>query len=93
MPDHRLDRQLDRLAVDQDRQPGQLAERAGFSARNAPYRMRNVATTKNVNVCRLQPQRRPEDVGDAERLEPERVDVVGERRAAAEDEDGERRRG
>ena len=27
-PDHRFDRQLDRLAVDQDRQTGELAERA-----------------------------------------------------------------
>ena len=87
--EHRLDRQLERLAVDQDRAAGELAEVRRLQREKRAVERRAKVTAANAGE-RPPPAMfsdLPEDVDEAERVEPERVDVVGERGAAAEDED------
>ena len=64
--------------------PAISPRRAGFSARNAPYSTANVISGEGQEGRRLDVQRRPEHRRIAERLEPERFDVIRQRRPAAE---------
>ena len=68
--------------------PPMSPSRAGFSARNAPYRTRKVAIANALKMTRLHVERRPENGRVAQRVEPQRVDVVGQRRSAAQDHRG-----
>ena len=63
---------------------------AGFSARKAPIEDGEGDEREQEEDARLERERRPEDVREAERGEPERVDVVRQRRPAAEEDDGQR---
>ena len=88
--ENRFDRQLDRLAVDENGHAGQLAEPRRLRARDTtPYRTRNVTAAKPMNTAawRLSVFQNtsmyPSDV------EPERLDVVRQRRPAAEHDRGQ----
>jgi hypothetical protein len=87
--DHRFDRQLDRLPVDQDRQPRELAELVRLQREKRSVEDEEGGGKEERERLALQAQRCPEDVGDAERFEPQRVDVVGQQSTAGQDEDGD----
>jgi len=86
-PQHRFDRQLDRLSVDQNRKAGQLAEARRLQRHERSVQDDERRERERAEDGRLQVQCFPEDGAVAERIEPQRVDVVGERRAAAEQQD------
>ena len=88
---HRLDRQLDRLTVDHDRQAGQLAEPGGLDREERAVDDDERRHREEREHRCLQVQRLPEHLGVAERAEPQRIDVVRQGGAAAEEDDGEQR--
>ena len=87
-PEHRLDRQPQRLAVDHDGVSDELAETSGFQREKSAVECRERQRRRDGKDCRLEVQRLPEHGDVAQRFEPQGVDVIGNRRAAAEEHRG-----
>ena len=86
----RFDRQLHRLAVDDNcAAAGEVGEVRGLQREKRSVQNEKRHRGKRGEYRRLQVQRLPEHVGVPERTKPERVDVIGQRRSAAQGEDGE----
>ena len=79
------------MTVDQNGQAGELAQPRRLEREERAVQHEKCDAGKARQDRGLQVQRFPEDVADAERLEPEGVDVIGERRAAAQEQSGEHR--
>src|SRR5262249_13861003 len=88
---HRLDRPLDRLSVDQDRDAGQLAQALRLQNQERDVEDEKGYGAESREDQRLDPQRLPEDVAVPQRVEPQRVDVVRQDRSAAEHDQRQRR--
>ena len=88
--EHRFDRQLERLAVDDDAAELAEARRLEREERAVEHREGDDGEAQKTTACTLSVVQNTARV--AERVEPERLDVVGERRAGAEDSGGEQRR-
>src|SRR5262249_18126368 len=89
---HWLDGELEGLTVDQERAAGELAEPRGFQCDERPVKQQErEAEERRENRC-LNIDRLPENRAEAQGIEPEGSDVVGQHRFAAEregDEHGE----
>ena len=85
---HRFDRQPDRLPVDQNRHAGQLAEPRRLERHERAVEHQEGHDRETGEHHRLDIQRRPEHVDVAERVEPQRLDVIRQRRSAAEHDRG-----
>ena len=86
-PEHRFNGQRQRLAVDQDAAARDLAESIRLEREKRSIEHGEGDDGEEREDSGLDVQRLPEDVGVAERSEPEGVDVVGKRRPAAQHQD------
>ena len=84
-PQHRLDRQRSGWPLMRMGPPVSSPSRAGFSARYDAVQHEERDDGEDGEDDGLEVQRLPEHVGEAERVEPQRLDVIGERRSAAEE--------
>ncbi len=83
-----FDRQLDRLAADQNRDARELAEVSRFDREIRPEQDEKGAGRKSGEHRRLHVEHLPEDVEVPERVEPQHVDVIRQRRPTAQDNRG-----
>jgi len=86
------DRNLNRLAVDDDRAAGSpLAEVGRLEGEERSIDRQKRDDRKRDERRGLKVEGLPEDVDIPERVEPQGIDVVGKRRAAAQEKDGDHR--
>ncbi len=88
-PQQRLYRQVQRLTIDQNRRAGQFSETRRPERQKCAVQRQEGHDREKCEDGRLKIQRLPEHVEVPERFEPERFDVIRQRRPAAEHDGGQ----
>ena len=86
---HGLDRQRERLTVDQNPAARDVVEPIGLDGEKRAVEDEKREEREAAEDRRLEPERPPEDVAVPERIEPQRVDVVRQRCSGAQEDDAD----